>query len=106
MTGRGPGPTVAVFTKNQTNPFFESIRVGALVDAFLDESAEIADLIAGATERAVAAEGRDAPFEPILRRALDDLGRAMPLENEPGGDLPNGAVAPISATWSRLTGRA
>jgi glyoxylase-like metal-dependent hydrolase (beta-lactamase superfamily II) len=90
-------------TLRQTN---ESIRFGDLVDAFLDESAEVADLIAGATERAVAAEGRDAPFEPILRRALADLGRAMPLESEPGGDLPNGAVAPISATWSRLTGRA
>jgi glyoxylase-like metal-dependent hydrolase (beta-lactamase superfamily II) len=83
----------------------ESIRFGDLVDAFLDESAEIADLIEAVTERAVAAEGRDAPFEPILRRALADLGRAMPLENEAGADLPNGAVAPISACWSHLIGR-
>ena len=89
-------------TLRQTN---ESIRSGDLVDAFLDESAEIADLIEAATERAVAAEGRDAPFEPILRRALADLGRAMPLENEAGADLPNGAVAPISAYWNGLIGR-
>src|SRR5439155_928330 len=54
-------------TLRQTN---ESIRFGDLVDAFLDESREIADLIANATERAVAAEGREAPFEPVLRRPL------------------------------------
>ena len=89
-------------TLRQTN---ESVRRGDLVDAFLDESAEIADLIEAATARAVAAEGREAPFEPILRRALADLGAAMPLANEAGADLPNGAVAPISAFWSGLTGR-
>jgi glyoxylase-like metal-dependent hydrolase (beta-lactamase superfamily II) len=89
-------------TLRQSN---ESVRHGDLVDAFLDESAEIADLIEAATQRAVAAEGRDAPFESILRRALADLGAAMPLANEAGADLPNGAVAPISAYWSGVTGR-
>jgi glyoxylase-like metal-dependent hydrolase (beta-lactamase superfamily II) len=89
-------------TLRQTN---ESIRRGDLVDAFLDESAEIADLIERATERAVAAEGREAPFERVLRRALAGLAESMPLADEAGADLPNGAVAPISAYWSRLTGR-
>src|SRR5205823_7666984 len=66
-------------TLRQTN---ESIRFGDLVDAFLDESAEIAGLIEAATARAVAAEGREAPFEAVLRRALAGLAAVMPLQHE------------------------
>lgn len=89
-------------TLRQTN---ESIRHGDLVDAFLDESIEIADLIESATDRAVTTLGRDAPFESILRHALTSLADQMPLLNDAGSDVPNGAVAPISAFWSLRTGQ-
>jgi glyoxylase-like metal-dependent hydrolase (beta-lactamase superfamily II) len=90
-------------TLRQTN---ESIRYGDLVAAFLDESAEVATIVEMATEQAVASLGEEAPFAEIARRALAAIGERMPLRNEPGGEWPNGAIAPISAYWSKLTGNA
>jgi glyoxylase-like metal-dependent hydrolase (beta-lactamase superfamily II) len=89
-------------TLRQTN---ESIRYGDLVGAFLDESAEIATIIEGATEKALAELGQDAPFERVARRALGHVAHQMPLGNEGGAAWPNGAIAPTSAFWAILTGR-
>jgi glyoxylase-like metal-dependent hydrolase (beta-lactamase superfamily II) len=89
-------------TLRQTN---ESIRYGDLVGAFLDESAEIAGIIEGATGQALSELGQDAPFEQIARRAHGAIGERMPLVGERGAEWPNGAIAPISAYWSAMTGR-
>ena len=89
-------------TLRQTN---ESIRYGELVNAFLDESLEVAEIVEGATEKAVAELGADAAFERIARHALGDIAQRMPLANEGGGEWPNGAIAPISAYWEGLTGQ-
>ena len=86
----------------QTN---ESLRFDDLIGAFLNESREIQELIERGVAEALDAVGRDAPFERVARESLRRIGGGMPLENEPGGDWPNGAVAAISAAWGAMTGQ-
>jgi glyoxylase-like metal-dependent hydrolase (beta-lactamase superfamily II) len=90
-------------TLRQTN---ESLRFGDLVAAFVAESAEIQSIIEAATEAALREAGREAPFEQVARRALRRIEEHMPLVNEPAAGWPNGAIAPISAYWSPMSGQA
>ncbi|HEV8634349.1 MAG TPA: hypothetical protein VG370_08970, partial [Chloroflexota bacterium] len=69
-------------------------------------SAEIQSIIEAATEAALREAGREAPFEQVARRALRRIEEHMPLVNEPAAGWPNGAIAPISAYWSPMSGQA
>lgn len=89
-------------TLRQTN---ESIRYRELIGAFLDESAEVAELIEQATDESLRQLGADAPFAEIARSTLDRLSGPMPTVAAGASGWPNGAIAPISAYWAQATGR-